>query len=77
MFIFFAAEAHATGVDTVFAPVLNMMQDPRFGRLQEGFGENPTVAGALGTAAVLGMQGVGSPETYTVPVPMIPMFIFC
>ena len=48
----------------MFAPVLNMMQDPRFGRLQEGFGENPTVAGALGAAAVLGLQGVGNPETY-------------
>lgn len=59
-----AAEAHATGVDTVFAPVVNMMPDPRFGRLQEGFGENPTVASTLGAAAVLGLQGTGNPETY-------------
>lgn len=59
-----AMEAHAIGVDTVFAPVVNMMADPRFGRLQEGFGENPTVASTLGAAAVLGLQGTGSPETY-------------
>jgi hypothetical protein len=59
-----AAEASATGVDTVFAPVVNMMTDPRFGRLQEGFGENPTIASALGAAAVRGLQGHGSPETY-------------
>jgi hypothetical protein len=32
-----AAEASAIGVDFVFAPVVNMMTDPRFGRLQEGF----------------------------------------
>ena len=31
-------QASAIGVDTVFAPVVNMMTDPRFGRLQEGFG---------------------------------------
>lgn len=31
--------------------------DPRFGRLQEGFGENPTVAAHMGRAAVLALQG--------------------
>lgn len=54
-----AAEASAIGVDTVFAPVVNMMGDPRFGRLQEGFGENPTVAALMAAAAVHGLQGRG------------------
>ena len=63
-----AAEASAIGVDTVFAPVVNMMPDPRFGRLQEGFGENPTVASTLGAAAVAGLQGAqNGPEHYGLP----------
>ena len=38
-----AVEARATGVDVAFSPVLNQWVDARFGRLQEGFSENPTV----------------------------------
>lgn len=52
-----ASEASAIGVDTVFAPVVNMMTDPRFGRLQEGFGENPVIASHMGKASVLALQG--------------------
>jgi beta-glucosidase len=60
-----AAEASAIGVDAVFAPVVNMMQDPRFGRLQEGFGENPIIASHMGRAATLALQGgAGNATTY-------------
>ena len=60
-----AAEANAIGVDTVFAPVVNMMPDPRFGRLQEGFGENPTITSEMGRASVTGLQGADrGPATY-------------
>ena len=52
-----AAEASSIGVDTVFAPVLNMMMDPRFGRLQEGFGESPTISAHLGRQSVVALQG--------------------
>lgn len=52
-----ADEASAIGVDTVFAPVVNMMPDPRFGRLQEGFGENPIIASHMARASVLSLQG--------------------
>eukprot|EP01051_Picozoa_sp_SAG22_P004739 SAG22_NODE_262_length_13373_cov_11.716965_1_plen_695_part_00 len=41
--------------------------DPRFGRTQEAFGEDPFVVGTMATAAVLGNQGrdgAGGPNTY-------------
>jgi len=63
-----AAEASTIGVDTVFAPVVNMMPDARFGRLQEGYGENPIVAATLGAAAVIGLQGANNgAENYSLP----------
>ncbi len=52
-----AAEARAIGVDTVFAPVVNMFTDARFGRTQEGYSANPFITTKLGTAAVRGLQG--------------------
>ena len=52
-----AREARACGIDTAFAPVLNMWIDARFGRLQEGFSENPTLTAAFAVAAVTGLQG--------------------
>ena len=42
-----ASEARAVGIDTAFSPVLNMWVDSRFGRLQEGFTENPTLTYSL------------------------------
>jgi len=60
-----AAEASAIGVDTVFAPVVNMMTDPRFGRLQEGFGENPIIVSHMARASVIALQGgVGGADQY-------------
>ena len=50
-------EAAAIGVDVVFAPVVNMMTDPRFGRLQEGYSSNPLLTSHLAVAAVKGLQG--------------------
>ena len=52
-----AEEATACGIDTAFSPVLNMWVDSRFGRLQEGYTENPTLTAAYGAAQVRGMQG--------------------
>ena len=59
-----AKEARAVGVDTLFAPVVNMITDPRFGRLQEGYSENPLLTTHLGTAAVLGLQNGARPLEY-------------
>lgn len=56
-----AAEARMTGVDVAFSPVLNQWVDSRFGRLQEGYSENPTLTAAYAVAAVQGFQGPQPP----------------
>ena len=38
-------------------PVINISRDPRWGRIQECYGEDPCLAGRLGTAYVKGLQG--------------------
>jgi beta-glucosidase len=52
-----AAEARATGVDMLFAPVLDLAREPRWGRVEEDFGEDPYLTGQLGLAYVQGYQG--------------------
>ena len=52
-----AAEARAVGVDMILGPVLDVARDPRWGRVEEDFGEDPYLSGSLGLAYVQGMQG--------------------
>jgi len=52
-----AAEARATGVGMVLAPVLDLARDPRWGRVEEDFGEDPYLTGQLGLSWVRGAQG--------------------
>jgi beta-glucosidase len=52
-----AAEARATGVHMILAPVLDLARDPRWGRMEEDFGEDPYLTGQLGLAYVRGAQG--------------------
>lgn len=52
-----AAEARANGVDMILGPVLDIARDPRWGRVEEDFGEDPFLSGTLGLAYVRGMQG--------------------
>jgi beta-glucosidase len=42
---------------TFFSPNLNIFRDPRWGRGQETFGEDPVLTGRLGVAFIGGMQG--------------------
>jgi beta-glucosidase len=42
----------------ILAPVLDVARDPRWGRVEEDFGEDPFLSGQLGLAYVRGMQGV-------------------
>ena len=46
----------AVGARHSLAPVLDVARDPRWGRLEETYGEDPVLAGVLGTAYVRGMQ---------------------
>ena len=47
----------ACGMTQIFAPVLDISRDSRMGRQGESYGEDPTLAGALGAANVRGAQG--------------------
>jgi beta-glucosidase len=52
-----AREVRATGINWTFAPCVTVPQDDRWGRVYEGFSEDPAIAGELGEAAVRGLQG--------------------
>jgi beta-glucosidase len=52
-----AREMRARGVQIVLAPVVDVARDPRWGRIEETYGEDPYLAGQLGIAAVRGFQG--------------------
>ena len=47
----------AVGARHALSPVLDIARDPRFGRVEETYGESPYLAGRLGTAYVRGLQG--------------------
>jgi beta-glucosidase len=52
-----ASEARATGVAMILAPVLDLARDPRWGRVEEDFGEDPYLSGQFGLSYVRGAQG--------------------
>ncbi len=54
---FAAAEAAAEGLHQVYAPMIDISRDPRWGRVAEGPGEDPSLAGRIAAAAVRGFQG--------------------
>lgn len=47
----------ACGITHVFAPVLDISRDSRMGRQGETYGEDPTLAAAMGAAYTRGLQG--------------------
>src|ERR1700758_2777373 len=52
-------EAGSRGAGQVFSPVLDMAHDPRWGRTEEGYGEDPYLISRMGVAAIQGLQGDG------------------
>ncbi len=54
-----AKEARAVGVAQALAPDLDLARDPRWGRVEETYGEDPYLVGRMGAAYVRGMQGAG------------------
>ncbi len=52
-----ARESAAAGVDWVFAPMVDLARDPRWGRIAEGFGEDPWLGALDAAASVRGFQG--------------------
>jgi beta-glucosidase len=54
-----AREVRAHGTVLALSPVVDIVRDPRWGRIEETFGEDPYLCGELGVAAVIGLQGTG------------------
>ncbi len=49
-------EARSLGYTNVYAPILDLARDPRWGRVVETYGEEPFLASALGVEMVKGLQ---------------------
>jgi len=54
-----AREARERGAQQVLAPVVDVARDPRWGRIEETYGEDPYLVARMGLAAVRGLQGGG------------------
>ena len=52
-----AAETRVRGAHQALTPVVDVARDPRWGRVEETFGEDPFLVSQLGQAAVRGFQG--------------------
>jgi beta-glucosidase len=59
LFTMTAAEVRARGAQQALTPVVDVARDPRWGRVEETYGEDPYLNGVLGIAAVKGFQGDG------------------
>ena len=55
-----AVEASSDGIRWTFSPMLDIARDPRWGRIAEGYGEDPYLTSVMGAAAVRGYQGNGN-----------------
>ncbi len=57
LFSMTAAEARARGTHQALTPVVDVARDPRWGRVEETYGEDPYLVSRMGIAAVRGFQG--------------------
>jgi beta-glucosidase-like glycosyl hydrolase len=53
----------AVGIHQGLSPVLDVVRDPRWGRVEETFGEDPYLVGELGAAYVRGLEATGRVAT--------------
>ena len=60
-----ASEASAIGIRWTFSPMVDIARDARWGRIQEGAGEDPYLGSAMAGAYVRGYQGshLDAPDT--------------
>ncbi len=56
-------EGKALGYTNIYAPILDLARDPRWGRVVETYGEDPFLVAELGKQMVLGIQGNGIAAT--------------
>ncbi|MFC5215479.1 glycoside hydrolase family 3 N-terminal domain-containing protein [Streptomyces coerulescens] len=52
-------DLRSVGIHQGLAPVLDVVRDPRWGRVEETIGEDPYLTGTIGTAYVRGLQSAG------------------
>jgi beta-glucosidase len=64
-----AREARARGATLVLAPVVDIARDPRWGRIEETYGEDPYLVTQMGLGAIRGFQGS------TLPLPPDKVFV--
>ena len=69
-----ATEAKALGYTNIYSPILDIAQDPRWGRVVESYGEDPYLVGEMGKRMIIGLQQEGIVSTpkhfaiYSIPV---------
>lgn len=56
-----AREMRVRGANFALAPVVDVARDPRWGRIEETYGEDPYLVGEMGLAAIRGFQGTTLP----------------
>ena len=56
-----AREMRARGATLALAPVVDVARDPRWGRIEETYGEDPHLVSEMGLAAIRGFQGTKLP----------------
>ena len=56
-----AREMRAAGATLALAPVVDVARDPRWGRIEETYGEDPYLVSEMGLAAIRGFQGTSLP----------------
>ena len=57
-----AKEARALGVHHVYSPMLGVVRDPRWGRTEESYGEDPYHVSRISVAFIKGLQGTGDEQ---------------
>lgn len=61
-----AKEAKLSGIDLTFSPMLDVARDGRWGRVSEGYGEDPYTNAIFGVATVKGYQGNSLSDRYSI-----------
>ncbi|MBW8334574.1 MAG: glycoside hydrolase family 3 C-terminal domain-containing protein [Prolixibacteraceae bacterium] len=61
-----AKEAKLSGIDLAFSPMLDVARDGRWGRVTEGYGEDPYTNAVFGVATVKGYQGKDLSDPYSI-----------
>lgn len=61
-----ARETKLSGVDWTFSPMIDVARDPRWGRVSEGYGEDPYTNAMFAVASVEGYQGNRLDDPYSI-----------